>query len=69
MRLIVLPGREKCFVGGDKRQLMAIGEIDGRRLDGAVITGDTLQFDIKPVAEQRLQGQQPGFGELACDQT
>ena len=41
-----------------------IGEIDGRRLDRAVVAGDPLQLDIEPVAEDPLQRQQPGFGEV-----
>ena len=66
MRVIVVAGGEERLIGGDQRQIMDIGKIDRRFLDGAVIAGDAVQLDIEPVAKQRLERQQPRFGEIAA---
>ncbi len=62
MRLVVVSRREKCLVGGDQRQVVAVGELDGRRLDQAVIAGRTRQLDIEPVAEKPAELAEPGLG-------
>ncbi len=52
MGLVVLRGGEARLVGGDERNPLGIGEIDERRLDGALLRqAMALQLDIEAVAE------------------
>ena len=56
MRLMVLAAGEQRLVGGDERDAARIGELDQRRLGGALGRGAVaLQLDIEPVAEQPRQ--------------
>ena len=64
MRVEIVARRKERLVGGDQRQFVAISEIDRRRLDAPVPIADALQLDIEPVAEDRLQLEQPAFGEI-----
>ena len=58
--LVVVDGREERLVGGDERHALGVGEVDQRRLDGALLgEAVALQLDIEPVAERRLEGR-PG---------
>ena len=50
--LVVFGGREERLVGGDERNALGVGEVDERRLDGALLRqAVALQLDIEPVAE------------------
>ncbi len=64
VRVEILARQEEGFVGGDQRQVMPVGEIDGGSLQRTVVAGQPLDLDVKPVAEQVLERQQPLFGEL-----
>ena len=66
VRFVVLRGGEIGLVGGDQRQALGVGELDQRRLGGALAgTAVALQFDIEAVAEQLEQRLQARAGEMA----
>ena len=63
--LVVIDGRKERLVGGDERNALGIGEIDERRLDGALLgEAVALQLDIEPVAERREERVQARRGEM-----
>ena len=62
MRVVILARQEEGLVGGDQRQIVPVGEIDGRGLERPVVAGEPLELDIEPVAEQVPQRQQPLLG-------
>ena len=52
MRVEILARQEERLVGGDQRQIVPVGEIDGGGLERAVVAGQPLDLDVEPVAEQ-----------------
>ena len=60
----IVSRQEERLVGGDQRQVVAVGEVDRCGLERAVIARQPLDLDVEPVAEQVAERKQPLFGEL-----
>ena len=52
VRVEILARQEEGLVGGDQRQVVPVGEIDGGSLQRTVVAGQPLDLDVEPVAEQ-----------------
>ena len=65
MRLVVGAGGEIGLVGRDQRQAEAVGEVDQRRLGGALgFEPVALHLDIEPVAEDVGEPLEAALGEV-----